>query len=279
MPGPQYFVVDDDPGAAGTQADLMSELVNGVLLPAGKNTIYDTSPQDVTTAPGSVIGYVSHGSQAAGPDYVDRLMFDLAPGAVMHTWESFNAFSFREGYNLAGQGLAGEWLANGGTAALGHVQEPKATRTSVANEDILFDMLLNGYTLAEAAWSATAQLSFVNTVVGDPLMTFRPWVVGDTNLDGDVGFDDLNTVLGNWSTQTYTYNIQVGELTGDGFVGIDDLYKVLDNLQTSSTTTSNADAVPEPGSVSAMIITGGLCSTGGIRYRRHKPPKPLERCL
>ena len=269
LPGSQYFVVDDDPNAPGTKADRMPELVNQVLAPAGKNIVYDTGTADITTAPGSVIGYVSHGSQAAGPGYIDRLNFDLAPGAVFHTWESFNAFSFVQGNNLADQGLIGEWLANGGTAALGQVQEPKATRNSVANEDILFDMLLHGYTFAEAAWSATAQLSFVNTVVGDPLMTFRPWVIGDANLDGVVGIQDLNAVLGNWNTQPRAYDTGAGELTGDGFVGIDDLDKVLDYLQSEPPPAIPGFTVPEPDSAAALMIAVGLVEATG-RGRHHR---------
>jgi hypothetical protein len=37
----------------------------------------------------------------------------------------------------------------------------------------MFKMLLSGYTWAEAAWSSMQQLSYVNTVVGDPLMTWK----------------------------------------------------------------------------------------------------------
>ncbi len=259
LPKPQYFVVDDDPGALGTYADRMSKLVKDVLVPAGQKTIYDAGTEDITTAPGSVIGYVSHGSQAAGAGFIDRLNFDLAPGAVFHTWESFNAFSFTEGNNLYGQGLAGEWLAKGGTAALGHVQEPTASITTVANEDIFFEMLLQGYTFAEAAWSATAQLSFVNTVVGDPLMTFRPWVVGDTNLDGRVGLEDLNAVLANWNMRTQAYDMQLGEMTGDGFVGLEDLSLLLGNWNNQATPPAGEiQSSPAPGSAVAMLICGGL---------------------
>jgi uncharacterized protein (TIGR03790 family) len=267
-PGPQYIVVDDDPDAPGARADRMPALVNGVLAPAGQNYIYDTGAQDITTAPGGVIGYVSHGSFAAGTGYIDDLDFNLAPGAVFHTWESFNAFSFDEGNNLYGQGLVGEWLAEGGTAALGHVQEPKASVTSVANEDILFDMLLNGYTLAEAAWSATAQLSFVNTVVGDPLMTFKPWVTADANLDGKVNISDLNTVLSNWNRQTQAFNIQAGELTGDGYVGMKDLTAVLAHWnRAQSTSAGDANTLPDPGGAAVMITSGGLLALRRSRDR------------
>ncbi len=266
VPGSRYFVVDDDPDALGALADRMPKLVNQVLVPTGQDVVYDTGTQDITTAPGGVIGYVSHGSQAAGPGNIDRLDFDLAPGAVFHTWDSFNAFSFIEGNELYGQGLAGEWLAKGGTAALGHVQEPKANSSSVANEDILFDMLLSGFTFAEAAWSATAQLSFVNTVIGDPLMTFRPWVLGDTDLDGSVGLADLNDVLANWNTSTQPFNIKDGELTGDGFVGLADLSILLANWG-AQPSGGEVKSLPEPGSAACVIVFGGLVLTRRAQNR------------
>ena len=41
-------------------------------------------------------------------------------------------------------------------------------------------------TFVEAAWRATRQLSYMNTVVGDPLMRLQAWLPGDANLDGAV---------------------------------------------------------------------------------------------
>jgi len=270
-PGHQYVVVDDDPHAPGATVDLMSELVEDVLIPSGQDYIYDTGTDDITAAPGPVIGYVSHGSQAGVSDFIEQMDFNLAPGALLHTWESFNAWSFKEGYNLHRQGLVGEWLADGGTAALGNVQEPKATRTSVANEDILFDMLLRGHSFAEAAWAATAQLSFVNTVIGDPLMTFRPWVIGDTNLDGVLNITDMNAVLTYWNQTVEPYNTHHGELTGDGFVGADDLILLLMHWQAQSTNLGGgANTVPEPLGVSVF-----LCPSVYLLLRRTKSgPNP-----
>ncbi len=265
-PGAPLIVVDDDPSAPAAKADLMQQLVEDVLIPAGQNYIYNTDAQDITTAPQDVIGYVSHGSFAAGTGYIERLDFELAPGAVFHTWESFNAYSFNEGQNRAGQGLIGEWLAHGGTAALGHVEEPKATVTSVANEDILFDMLLKGYTFAEAAWAATTQLSFVNTVVGDPLMTFRPWIPGDSNLDGEVNIEDLNAVLSHWNSYVQVFDIKYGDMTGDGFVGVSDLTTVLAYWNDGSAAQEGtANTLPEPVGAAAMFISGGLLIFGRKR--------------
>lgn len=258
-PAYQYVVVDDDPNAAGTYADRMDQLVNQVLKPAGQKHLYDQTTTKLTTAPGPVIGYVSHGSQAQDPYFMDRLNFNLASGAVFHTWESFNAYSFIEGNNRYGQGLIGEWLAMGGTAALGHVQEPKATHSSVSDETILFDRLLRGFTFAEAAWAATEQLSFVNTVVGDPLMTYKRWIVGDANYDGLVNITDLNRVLSNWSKNVSPTSALQGDINGDGFVGFQDLTLVLNNWTLAATATNSANSLPEPGAaVLCLPIIGVL---------------------
>jgi uncharacterized protein (TIGR03790 family) len=257
-PDHQLVVVDDDPYAAGTYADRMDQLVNQVLKPAGQKYLYDQTTAKLTTAPGPVIGYVSHGSQPNDPYYMDRLDFNLAAGAVMHTWESFNAYSFIKGNNRYGQGLIGEWLAMGGTAALGHVQEPKATHSSVADETILFDRLLKGFTFAEAAWAATEQLSFVNTVVGDPLMTYKRWVVGDANYDGVVNLTDLNRVLTNWNKYVDPSNALQGDVTGDGFVGFQDLTLVLNNWNTTAPPTGTARSIPEPGAATLCLPALGI---------------------
>lgn len=267
-PAYQYVVVDDDPNAAGTYADRMEQLVKQVLQPAGQKYLYDQTTTKLTTAPGPVIGYVSHGSQAKDPNYIDRLNFELAPGAVFHTWESFNAYSFIEGNNRYGQGLIGEWLAKGGTAALGHVQEPKATHSTVADETIFFDRLLRGFTLAEAAWAATEQLSFVNTVVGDPLMTFKPWVIGDANYDGTVSLIDLSIVLSNWNKQLKVIDARQGDLNADGFVGIQDLNLVLQHWGDTNAPLGRANTIPTPTAAWLWLpATGALLALRRVTER------------
>jgi uncharacterized protein (TIGR03790 family) len=227
VPTQQLIIVDDDPNAPAAAVDRMPQLANNVLTPMNQAMVFDQTTANILDAAKPILGYVSHGSHAAGTGFVSQMQFDIAPGAVFHTWESFNANSFVQGNNRAGQSLIAEWIAKGGTAALGHVEEPTASAASVANEDILFDMLLNGYSLVEAAWAATLQLSFVNTVVGDPLMTLRPWVPGDSDLDGAVDIDDLNILLTNWQQSVGSAGMTSGDPDFDGFVDQDDLNTIL----------------------------------------------------
>jgi hypothetical protein len=186
----------------------------------------------VVAAVEPVIGYVSHGvNDGAGglaSGYIDgQLTFDLAAGAVFQSYESFNAYSFTEGGNRLGQELLADWLAAGGTVGVGHVEEPNTGGQNIANEDVFWQMLLDGYTWAEAAWSSIYQLSYVNTVVGDPLMTFSHSVAGDINGDGVVSADDIDFLVDHFGDPAY-------DMDGDGDTDNNDVtYLVTDILGTA----------------------------------------------
>jgi uncharacterized protein (TIGR03790 family) len=226
---PFHFVIDDDPNAAGSTADQMEALRDDVLAPRGLPYTYDGTDafiQDPAVAhPGAVqvIGYVTHGTHGGAPsdylvDPVDGIHFQPANGAVFHSWESYNAITFDPDVSHS-QGLAAEWIQRGGTAALGHVAEPYVGTYTVSREDILFDRLLSGMNWVEAAWSSTFQLSYVNTVVGDPLMQYRVWVPGDLTFDGIVNMADFIVMQQHW-LQSAAF--AQGDLTGDGYVNVAD---------------------------------------------------------
>ena len=202
-----HFLVDDDPNAPGAAADQMEQLavVLEVLTPHGLPCMYDGSDAFVQDAPGPLLAYVGHGVHGgAPPDYLVNpdggLAVEEADGGVFHTWESYNAYTF----NLEGiaqmpsrQGLVAEWLSRGGTVGVGHVQEPGVDSTNVTREDRMFDRLIEGYTWVEAAWNATRQLSYVNTVVGDPLMVWDEWQPpGDPTVEIQIE-DNLDWVFQN----------------------------------------------------------------------------------
>jgi uncharacterized protein (TIGR03790 family) len=239
---PFHIVVDDDPNAAGSYADSMERLDLLVLQPRGLPYTYDATDSFVQSPavnnPNSslVIGYVSHGVHGGSPrDYLtdpeDGIQFQLANGAVFASWESFNAQTFEEGADR-NQGLIAEWIARGGTAGVGHVTEPTASTITVAREDCLFDRLLGGMSWVEAAWSATYQLSYVNTVVGDPLMRLTTWIPGDVSLDGVVDDKDVAVIQHSWLEPGGFYN---GDLNGDGLIDTADVDIVQQNWLLSST--------------------------------------------
>jgi hypothetical protein len=128
------------------------------------------------------------------------------------------------------------------------VAEPGASSNTVAREDALFDRLLGGMSWVESAWSANYQLSYVNTVVGDPLMRFQVLLPGGLNLSGDVDASDLAIMVTNFNR--YHHGWSDGDLTGDGVVNVRDLNILLTNFFSPPLSmSSNAAAggvAPEP---------------------------------
>jgi len=84
-------------------------------------------------------------------------------------------------------------------------------------------------------------------------------LAGDLDLDGFVGIEDLNIVLGNWNNSVTPGNPLVGDTTGDGFVGIDDLNTVLGNWN-AGTPPPPGLVIPEPASLVLMAPLLALVS-------------------
>ncbi len=92
--------------------------------------------------------------------------FRFQPGAVACHLHSFSAWSVRD--------PVGHWvgplLDHGAAATVGNVYEPFLSLT--VHFDVLAARLVDGFTLAESAYAATPGVSWMNTVVGDPI--YRP---------------------------------------------------------------------------------------------------------
>jgi uncharacterized protein (TIGR03790 family) len=93
--------------------------------------------------------------------------FRFARGAVACHLHSFSASTLRYG----DRNWCGPLLERGAAVTMGNVWEPYLSYT--VHFDIFNDMLLQGYTVAEAAWAACPALSWMNVLVGDPL--YRPF--------------------------------------------------------------------------------------------------------
>ncbi len=147
------------------------------LLP----TVYDNLPGMFPTGfpmneAAMYFGWYSE--QPAGPFTRDDFRF--RPGAVACHIHSFSATSVRD--------PARWWVAplinRGADAVLGNVYEPYLSLTT--HLDVFAARIGDGYTLAESAWEATPALSWMNTVVGDPL--YRPGKVWkDLESDLEIG--------------------------------------------------------------------------------------------
>jgi hypothetical protein len=276
LPSSHAVVVDGHPASPVFAETAMPELAQSILPSHDQLTIYDETNTSILDSPNPIIGYVSHGVHSGLPlgepgdldetGYIfESLDFEYANGAIFHTYESFNAFSFdlANTSGVTSQGQVAQWIAAGGTAGLGHVQEPTASKWTITNEDVFFDMMLSGCTLAEAAWAATRQLSFVNTVVGDPLMRWKTWLPGDANLDGLIDNADAGILLGNWGDTTL--GIDGGDFNLDGSTNAADGGILFENWTFLPSASLRAVAAPEPSSM--WIAVSGLCGLLAARRR------------
>ncbi len=133
-------------------------------------TVYDKEPAMFSAAfpmTEAAMYFGWYSEQVAGP--FTRGGFKFRPGAVACHIHSFSATSVRDPLKW----WVGPLLDKGADAVLGNVYEPYLSLTT--HLDIFAERLLEGYTLAESAWAAQPGLSWMNTVVGDPL--YRPALV------------------------------------------------------------------------------------------------------
>lgn len=92
--------------------------------------------------------------------------FSFAPGAVAMHLHSFSGTSVKSPNTWVGA-----FLQRGAVVTSGNVFEPLLAGT--LRQDIFYDRLLKGYTVAEAGLMATPWLSWQGTILGDPL--YRPF--------------------------------------------------------------------------------------------------------
>ena len=122
-----------------------------------------------------------YGAGVAGP--FTRPDFRFERGAVAVHLHSFSATTIRS----VDQAWAGPLLAKGAAATCGNVYEPYLHLT--VHLDILLSRLQAGFTLAESAYMAMPGLSWMGTVVGDPL--YRPFKVAqELAMKADFGLID-----------------------------------------------------------------------------------------
>ncbi len=218
---------------------------------------------------------------------------DIATGgtAVVLTLDVATAghFNVANGVALVGTGstvglLAGSYTQTDGTLAIAFdsvpvAPDPAVTATGVADLGGTLSLSLDGgfvpvagdvfQILSAAGITGAFDTVLLPAIPGVGLgliydattVTVAAGLIGDLNLDGFVGIEDLNLVLGSWN-QTVAADVWLlGDPTGDGFVGIEDLNMVLGNWNAGTPPPPEALAlVPEPGSLLFLGVFALVCS-------------------
>ena len=128
---------------------------------------------DVTRVTGPVAFLGTYGASEDGASntkdgYVNTFAGQLTPGAIFNSIESYNGKPLGDFREFQDQASVAEWIANGGSFALGSVWEPFSF--SIAQNDLLLqNYFFNGLTWAEAAYASLPVTSWQQVVLGDPL--------------------------------------------------------------------------------------------------------------
>ncbi len=127
------------------------------------------------------------GGNAGGARFAES--YNYANGAIFNTLESFNGRAFSGTGTQLQQEQIADFIAAGGTFAIGHAWEPLAD-TIADNELLIQNFVLGNLTWAEAAYASIPAISWAHIVLGDPLARARR-TSDDINGDGRVDLDDL----------------------------------------------------------------------------------------
>ncbi len=174
------------------------------LTGEGWNVRFDETFEfiDSSEEPRPLIAYASqgetHGFGGNGEDppgdgtYIDG--YGFVPGAIFNSIESYNARGLNGLPPLFDQEQLADFVSAGGTFAIGNVFEHLGAGQPEISH-LLYHMLINRATWAEAAYSSIVFLSGQTIVLGDPLARFETIVdiEGDCNADISVDLADYDS--------------------------------------------------------------------------------------
>jgi uncharacterized protein (TIGR03790 family) len=151
-----------------TSGDIWLRAARDLLVKEGWDVKFDDKPEvlpatDPCNQVALYLGWYHDG--AVGPWVTSPNRF--VPGAIAYHLHSFSATTVRS----ETVGWVGPLIAHGADATMGMVYEPYLALTP--HEDIFTRRLLQGDSFAEAAYASQRALSWMVTVVGDPL--YRPF--------------------------------------------------------------------------------------------------------
>lgn len=177
------FLLDRDSTKTGgfVIGNTWMQLARDALDALGETTVFDDTPTFVSNQ-GDIVGYVSWGSNDccdAGAPYYGEVpggSGTVYPGSFLDrsittTYVSTSGRTFTDGSQNYGQSLIADLVRVGASGGGGHVYEPFLN--AVPQPQFLFPAYVRGYSAAEAYTMSIASLSWMNTLVVDPLMTYR----------------------------------------------------------------------------------------------------------
>jgi len=162
-----HWVIDGDPFHDFSAVHFRLKSLGYLTNPE----IYNNDPEWITTNGNfdPVIGYTSsgiHSQNPMPPTYIlDPLDFNLQPGAIFNSFESFNGVSY--GVTRWDHGLVSDFIHIGGSGGCGNVYEP--INWGIYREWQSFPAYAVGYNLVDAIYQGIPFIAWQNTVVGDPL--------------------------------------------------------------------------------------------------------------
>jgi uncharacterized protein (TIGR03790 family) len=153
-----------DPANGYTEGDVWLRTARDLLADEGWPVVFDNHPDTLAaTEPlDQVALYLGWYTPAANGPWVtppERFV----PGAIAYHLHSFSAWTVRS----TTQNWVGPLIDHGADATMGNVYEPYLVLTP--HLDIFTRRLLDGDSFAEAAYACQLGLSWMTTVVGDPL--------------------------------------------------------------------------------------------------------------
>jgi uncharacterized protein (TIGR03790 family) len=157
-----------DPASGYFPADQALDHAAEALRKAGFETSLDNQPPTVpvnTPWDHAALYFGWYTEHCAGPFLQPGFRF--RPGAIAYHIHSFSATTLRSGERQ----WAGPLIAKGAAATMGCVYEPYVSFTP--NVEIFVNSLLSGLSFGEAAYKSQPVLSWMVTMVGDPL--YRPF--------------------------------------------------------------------------------------------------------
>ena len=132
--------------------------------------------------------------------------FHFRPGAIAVHIHSFSGSMIRQPDKF----WVGPLIRRGAAATLGNVYEPFLQLTPTL--DLFYDRLVNGLTFAESAYASLRAVSWMTTIVGDPL--YRPFSLDQTS--GNTSWQAILQAFERESTDPPALILELNKLgTGD----------------------------------------------------------------